>query len=101
MATSADQYYTNLVEGIPLTDINEWTIQIEYAEQHRMEDKSVMDIIGAGNVPTAPESASEDEDSDVSIVSEWLQLAIEIEEQQYAEFYFDCCFRSTQYDFLE
>ena len=83
MSTSAAQYYSNLIDGIPPYEIEEWQRQIEHAEKHRMEDKSVMDIIGANQMPSANELPSAPDEVEGE-VAQWIQLAIAIEEQQYA-----------------
>ena len=83
MSTSAEEYYANLIEGIPPEDVQEWQAQMEHAEKHRMEDRSVMDIIGAGHVPQSADPAPAQDDPVLGIVSQWIQLAIAIEEQQY------------------
>ena len=85
MSTSADQYYTNLIEGIPTHDVHEWQVQIEHAERHRMDDRSVMDIIGAANVTSAFNADSAPDEPVVGVLAQWLQLAIAIEEQQWVK----------------
>jgi hypothetical protein len=83
MSVSAEQYYSKLVDGIPPTDVNEGQNAITGAEEHRMEDITVMDIIGTTQPSTAvqPESAHAHDNTDV--IHQWIRLGILIEEMQY------------------
>jgi hypothetical protein len=79
---SAESYYRKLVETINADDLSHWEQEIKKAEDERMYDRSVMDIIGARDTKNTPAAASID-DCDVPISNfDWIQLAINIEEKQ-------------------
>jgi hypothetical protein len=82
MTETANEYYITYTRGIPPEELRQWERAIENAEVHRMTDRTVMDIIGA----TQPsfETPNHTLDTDVSreAVTEWLQLALILEEKQ-------------------
>jgi hypothetical protein len=80
----AQKYYNNLVQGIDPIDQNEWERQIQNAELTRLQDRTVMDILGAKQLvtDTVAAAASADITSRDSSITDWIQLAIEIEECQ-------------------
>jgi hypothetical protein len=82
MAKEATAYYDSLVRGIAPTDLQTWEEQIHEAEQHRLADRSVMDIIGARSSgdpdlidSTVPGTAR-------GPAQKWLSLALIIEQKQ-------------------
>jgi len=90
MSASASEYYEKLISGISQADINQWEQQMSYAEANRLDDIKVMDIIGTREVePDTAGSAGVGAAGAHSvgilpIVTEWLQLALDIQERQYA-----------------
>jgi hypothetical protein len=90
MSASASEYYENLMSDISPADINEWEQQMHYAEATRLDDIKVMDIIGTREgEPDTPRSAGGNAGSALPVgtsptVTEWLQLALDIQERQYA-----------------
>lgn len=80
---TADQYYSNLVAGITADELGKWQGQIEQAERDRMEDKSVMDVMGAARPATEPATANTPSQQVDDSVIEWIQLAIQVQEKQY------------------
>src|SRR5271155_1971078 len=88
MSTSASEYYAKLVSGISLADITWWEQEMSYAESNRLHDLKVMDVIGtcevqpdtAGSTP----AGSADALGSCPAVTDWLQLALDIQERQYA-----------------
>jgi hypothetical protein len=82
MGHTADEYYENLLAGITAADLNKWQQEIEQAEQDRMQDRSVMDIMGAvrptTGPPVVPLASRPVDDS----VLGWIQLAIDVQEKQ-------------------
>ena len=83
MSQTSDDYYTRLTAGIDPNDVQKWEQQVAHAEQQRIHDKTVMDIIGSLTVAKGvlPEPDSAPIETEVRSV-EWLQLALEIEEKQ-------------------
>jgi hypothetical protein len=82
MTETANEYYTKYTRGIPPEDLQQWERAIDNAEIHRMTDRTVMDIIGA----TQPSSAMPNHTPDRAIsrgdVTEWIELALMLEEKQ-------------------
>ena len=80
----AEKYYNNLVQEIDPIDQNEWERQIQNAEITCLQDRTVMDILGAKRPvkDIVAATASADITSRNSSITDWIQLAIEIEECQ-------------------
>jgi len=59
-------------------------MQIQHAEQTRMQDRTVMDILGAKQLQqdNVSSAASSNISAGDSQITDWIQLAIEIEECQ-------------------
>ena len=70
------------METIKIDDISHWEQEIEKAEEERMHDRSVMDIIGARDSKDIPAAASIGNGDGRESESNWIQLAINIEEKQ-------------------
>ena len=82
MSAAAAKYYTDIAGAINSADTNKWEIEVSAAESTRMTNRAVMDIIGAReDVPGLP---AEDLHPPMSHgrVFHWIQLAIQLEEQQ-------------------
>ena len=88
MSASASEYYEKLIGGISQADINEWEQQMSYAEANRLDDIKVMDIIGTREVEPettgSARGAAESAQAISTSATEWLQLALDIQERQYA-----------------
>lgn len=82
MVYSADEYYVTFTRGIPHADVTRWEQQIVDAEARRMDDRAVMDMIGAtkpsAETPITPLTTDISQDP----IVEWIQLALVIEEKQ-------------------
>ncbi len=83
MSSTTDQYYANLVTRISAGNLTTWKGQIEQAEKDRMRDRSVMDILGAVRPDTDVAMVNLAEQPVDDTITQWLQLAIEIEGKQY------------------
>ena len=70
------------MKGIPSSDIQEWNNQIEHAENVQMKDRSVMDIMGAQRPQQGEAADMPGSNNEPGSVTEWIQLAIDIEEKQ-------------------
>lgn len=73
-----------MVNGISEIDLEEWETEIHHAEENRLQDRSLMDIIGAKqhNRDRAAVSLSMNSGPIGSSVTDWIRTAIDIEEQQ-------------------
>lgn len=80
----ADAYFSNLTDGISQANLQRWEADVMEAEAKRMDDRSVMDILGAKEVNhIAAVSTSENIDVGLETAADWIQLALNIEEKQY------------------
>ena len=79
---AANDYYDKLTETIPPTDIIEWEEQIKHAEQNRLNDITVMDILGASQPMEGAGRETMEIPTSHGTVQEWIQLAMQIEEKQ-------------------
>ena len=83
MSLSTDKYHDRLTDTIDQEWVNRWELEIESAERERKQNISVMDIMGATKPQqeglVAPEHGTAARDP----MSEWIQMAIDIEEKQY------------------
>lgn len=82
MSRTADEYYAKLVIGIASADLTRWQEQIENAERNRMNDRSVMDILGASRPTAEPAAANPPTRTSNDSILHWIQLAIDVEEKQ-------------------
>lgn len=83
MSASADHNYNELITGIISTDIEHWEYQISKAEKDRLHDITVMDIIGAVRPADECMAESGGQNGPAGVISQWIQLAVMIEEKQY------------------
>ena len=80
----ADAYFSNLTDGISQANLLRWEAEIVEAETKRMNDRSVMDILGAKEVHhNTAVSTSAIVDVGPETAADWIQLALNIEEKQY------------------
>jgi len=82
MSQSAIDYYDKLTVGIDTETVEEWEAVITRAESERKQDRSVMDILGAAKPQPDETTALPEINAADDSVSEWLQLAIQVEEKQ-------------------
>jgi hypothetical protein len=82
MSEASCKYYTDIARGIDPAETNRWEIQVTAAESTRMTDRSVMDIIGARTDVPGPQPDIPRPILARGSVLHWIQLAIELEEQQ-------------------
>jgi hypothetical protein len=90
MSAGAAKYYQDIARGIDPADVNMWEKEVAAAETMRMTDRAVMDIIGARkDVPTGPAEVPQPTIGRGNVFH-WIQLAIELEEQQWVYADSDC-----------
>ena len=84
MSQTADKYYAALADGIPSIDMTGWEAEVRHAESHRLNNPSVMDIIGSNIPGTASRLALAADSANQSFgcVGEWMEMALRIEEKQ-------------------
>jgi hypothetical protein len=83
MSVTAAKYYRELADSIDSADIDKWEIEVSTAESRRMTDRAVMDIIGARKDVPVPQPGIPRPNLARGTVLHWIQLAIELEEQQW------------------
>ena len=76
-------YYDQMTSMVAPTLKQKWEKEIVAAESQRLTKPSVMDIIGAQDIHIRPTRSSADPDPKNT---EWLDLALSMEERQYAIF---------------
>ena len=83
---SATEYYEKLITGISPADISEWEQEMSHAEANRLRDLQVMDVIGTREMEAdftgSTASGSGHLPGCSPAVTDWLQLALNIQEQQ-------------------
>jgi hypothetical protein len=78
----AEEYYNKMTETNPSDDVTRWTADIEYAEKHRLEDRSAMDIM-ASRLSEMRRSAEKNEERDRDSPGDsWIDLGLSMEERQ-------------------
>lgn len=87
MKSAADTYYSKRCTGINPDTIKIWEREIQDAELHRLDDRKVMDILKARpvDIESAAISFTSAVSEPVGIVREvedWIQMGLDIEEQQ-------------------
>jgi hypothetical protein len=85
MVNKTSEYYTQLSSTMPASGVQKWEAEIKSAESRRLENPKAMDIVGVKPVILNAGSARLEPDSSrlTSAISEWLELALSIEERQY------------------
>jgi len=76
------EYYTQLSSTISAVGQKKWKEEITSVERQQLEVPCAMDIIGTQHVHVEAGSAS-DSNSLTGVGSQWLNLALSIEERQY------------------
>jgi hypothetical protein len=85
MVHTTSEYYTQFTSTISAGALKKWTKEIESAESRRLEDPHAMDIMGAQQLEITADLAQSGFNSNrpTGAGSEWLNLALSIEEKQY------------------
>jgi hypothetical protein len=79
------EYYNKFTSTISAGALKKWTKEIELAESKRLKDPSAMDIMRAHQTELSAESGPSipDRNRSSEIGTQWLNLALSIEERQY------------------
>ena len=85
MVHTTSEYYTQFTSTVSAGALKKWTTEIESAESRRLEDPRAMDIMRAHQpeVTTDPAKLGSNPNRPTGVGSEWLNLALSIEEKQY------------------
>jgi len=76
-------YFSQLATSIKHSDRQRWEKEIKYAEDKRLADPSVMDIMAAQQVDLDNPQLARDMEGTIASSAKWIQLAIDIEEAQF------------------
>ncbi|KAH9959751.1 hypothetical protein BGW80DRAFT_1183207, partial [Lactifluus volemus] len=82
MAHTTGQYFENLSSTISVANRAQWEIEIELAESRRLTDPAAMDILRVQKPKQNDESMLPTEGRDYTLVEEWVQMALNVEEKQ-------------------
>ena len=82
MSEHAASYFSKLSDTIPTHTRQRWDTQIILAEQNRRQKRSSMDILGAHEPKNPGESVSADKQAEVGPHTQWIEVAMEIQEKQ-------------------
>lgn len=85
MRESAEIYYQKFKAGLSHENIAKWTQEIENAESQRLKDITVMDIMQTRPVDNSSDGMGSEEPISLlspSLDEEWVQMGIDLEEQQ-------------------
>ena len=82
MVPKTSDYYTQFSSTISSSAIKKWTKEITSAESRRLKNPQVMDIIGAHPLQVNANLAQSDTNQLTMVGTEWLDLALLIEERQ-------------------
>ena len=83
MVHKTSEYYTQFSSTVSASSLNKWTKEITSAESRRLKNPRAMDIMRAHQHQVNADSAGSGFDPNCLTGSEWLNLAISIEERQY------------------
>ena len=85
MVHSTSQYYTQFTSTISASALKIWTKEITSAESRRLKDPSAMDIMCAQQPDgiADPAQSGFTQTPLTGVGSQWLNLALSIEERQY------------------
>jgi len=85
MVHTTSEYYTQFTSTISAGALKKWTKEIELAESKRLKDPRAMDIMRAHqtelNGDSGPSLPNRNRSSEMG--TQWLNLALSIEERQY------------------
>jgi hypothetical protein len=82
MVRECKAYYDQISSTILGSLKRQWEKEIKSAETERFENPSAMDILGAREMQSAPNDPMPDETRQPEYGTNWLHLALLIEEQQ-------------------
>jgi hypothetical protein len=85
MVNKTSAYYTQFESTISPVAVRKWTKEITSAESRRLKNPRVMDIIGAHPHQNNAEPAQSESAPNLhaGVGTEWLDLALSVEERQY------------------
>lgn len=81
MAEETKKYYDKITSTIDATDVEEWILAIEAAEEARLDRPAVMDLLGARQSTTSEQETIE-VDHIATVGEDWCRLALSVEERQ-------------------
>lgn len=81
MVQETNTYYDRMTSNISAADIAAWRKEIEQAEERRLVDPAVMDILGARRPDTIDIEVSADPHY-AAVGEDWCRLALSVEERQ-------------------
>jgi len=86
MVHTTSQYYTQFTSTVSATSLKIWTKEITSAEGQRLKDPCAMDIMRANQLDDFADPAQTDSEQTrlTGVGAQWLNLALSIEERQYA-----------------
>ena len=84
MRKAADSYFEQLSASSPESDRQHWETEIKNAEDSRMQNPELMDILGARSVHLDEGATSHDMSNQQTNtqVEEWIRLGLDMEEKQ-------------------
>lgn len=86
MSSEASTNFATLSALVKEQCCRQWQVDIEHAEANRFTDPAVMDILGAQPVSQNEQNPAEEMGKPASKVEQWIQIAIDIEEDQFVCF---------------
>jgi hypothetical protein len=87
MSLEAEKYFSRLTESAPMQLHQQWEKEIQDAEQHRLADPTVMDILQTRDAHYNNLSILDNEQQGCTPAEKWIQMAIDIEEKQWVIHY--------------
>jgi hypothetical protein len=84
MSLAAQSYFLKMTESIAVRDWHKWESEIKDAESRRLDEPSAMDILGARKAPEDDRTKHHNDHEMHTHTEKWIQMAIDIEEKQYA-----------------
>ena len=81
MVQETQKYYDHITSSIAKADLASWSSSIKAAEEKRLDDPSVMDILGARRCDLSDHDNQTDNHL-TSVADDWCRLALSVEERQ-------------------
>lgn len=81
MVQETNKYYNHLTSTIAVADISQWASDIKQAEERRLVDPAVMDILGAKQIDSSNQEIH-DHPHITPAGENWCRLALSVEERQ-------------------
>jgi hypothetical protein len=82
MAQTTREYFEKLSSAVSMANRRQWTEEIRHAESHRLADPTAMDILRVQKHKQNDKSMPYTEGRDHTLVEEWVQMALDVEEKQ-------------------